>query len=138
MFAQDPNDLGSVRKAALAVLGKNQNTVGRNIEDAATTLDKFRLHSEFLKNIGRQTGGARQIISTRAIFDRDMHQSSPVLKRYPSLHIVLNSVRRHSRTRAQQVNAICLEQFFQLRGGLLRGLDELRFVVVDRVLRLEL
>jgi hypothetical protein len=69
------------------VLGKNQSTVGRNIEDAAATLDKFRLHSELPKNVGRQTGGARQIISTRAIFDRDMHQSSPVLKRYPSLHI---------------------------------------------------
>ena len=49
MFAQGLNDLGSVREAAFAVLGKNQNSVGRNIEDAAATLDKFRLHSEFSK-----------------------------------------------------------------------------------------
>jgi hypothetical protein len=87
LFAQDPNDLGSIRKAAFAVLGKNQNTVGGNIEDAAAAFEKFGLYSELLGNIGRQTGGARQIISTRAVFDRDMHQSSPVLKRYPSLHI---------------------------------------------------
>ena len=85
MFAQSLNDLGSVREAAFAVLGKYHNAVGCNIEDAAATLDKFRLHFEFLKNIGRQTGGARQIISTRAIFDRDMHQSSSVLR--PSLQI---------------------------------------------------
>jgi hypothetical protein len=87
LFAQSLNDLGSVRKAAFAVLGKNHDTINGNIENAAAAFDEFGLHSELLKNIGLQTGGARQIISTRAIFDRDMHQSSPVLKRYPSQHI---------------------------------------------------
>jgi hypothetical protein len=73
LLAQSLNDFRSVRESVFVVLGKNQNTISSNIEDAAATLDEVGLHSEFLKNFGRQTGGVRQIISTYAIFDRDMH-----------------------------------------------------------------
>jgi len=41
------------------VLGKNQNTVSGNFEDAVSTFDQFGLYSEFLRNFGRQTGGLR-------------------------------------------------------------------------------
>ena len=41
------------------MLGEYQSTISGDIEHAAGTSDKFRLHSEFLGELGRQTGGLR-------------------------------------------------------------------------------
>ena len=56
------------------MLGKYQGSIGDDIEDALDTSDEFGLHSEFRGDVGPQTGGLRQIVSTYAVGYGDTHR----------------------------------------------------------------
>jgi len=55
------------------VLGINQRAVRGNVEHTAAALDELGLHAELLGDFGRQTGGPREVASTAAVLDGDVH-----------------------------------------------------------------
>jgi len=60
--------------ASLGLLGENAATVDLDLEDAARRLDQLHVGVGVgLANFGRQTGGARLVVSDDAVFDRDPH-----------------------------------------------------------------
>ena len=67
------DDLDGVREPALAVFREYQNAVGDDIEHAVGAFDQLRLRLELLRDLGRQTGGPGQVVSTHAVGDGDMH-----------------------------------------------------------------
>jgi hypothetical protein len=58
------------------VLREDHLSVELDVEDAIIALDQARLYGELLLNLGRQTGGLRQVVSAYAVFDRDFHRIS--------------------------------------------------------------
>jgi len=62
-----------VGKSSFGLLGKNQLAVYEDFEDPASALDEFGLRTGLFLDGGRQTGGPREIISGRAIRDRNFH-----------------------------------------------------------------
>ena len=71
--AQQHDDFRVLRKAAGAVLGVQQRSVGGDVEYAAAALDQVGVDAEFLRDRGLQTGGLRAIVSGAAVFDGDFH-----------------------------------------------------------------
>ena len=63
-------------KLSCGVLGVDQTTVYGNIEYPPTSLDQRWLHTGFLFNTGRQTGGPWRVISLHTILDRYLHHES--------------------------------------------------------------
>ena len=62
------------------MLGEDQSAISDDIEDAVNASDEFGLHPELRGDLGRQTGGPRQIVSTYAVGYGDAHRgpcSSP-------------------------------------------------------------
>jgi hypothetical protein len=55
------------------VLGEHHRTIDDHIEDAATAADQLRFDPERLLQLGRQTGGSREVVSLNAVFDRYVH-----------------------------------------------------------------
>ena len=47
--------------------------ITENIEDAIAALDKLDINVRFCRELGLQTGGAGQVISTHAIGNADPH-----------------------------------------------------------------
>ena len=47
--------------------------VSDDFECAARARYELRRNADFVFNLGRQTGGPRQVVSTHAVFDRDLH-----------------------------------------------------------------
>lgn len=66
-------DFGCLRVSAFAVLGKDDRTIDRDVEDAVAALAKFRFYAQRFRYLGCQTGGPGQIISLAAISDGDVH-----------------------------------------------------------------
>jgi hypothetical protein len=55
------------------VLAPNLFAIDMDVKDSTGSFDQLRIHAELLFDLRRQTGGARQIISLRAEFDRNRH-----------------------------------------------------------------
>ena len=55
------------------MLRVDQRAVCRDVEYAGASLDELRLDAELARNIGRQTGGPREVVSLDAVLDRDAH-----------------------------------------------------------------
>ena len=72
-LAQSLDDFGGGRKAAGAVPRINQFTAGGNIEHAGGPFDELGLNAEYAFDFSRQTGGLRQIVSSRTVGDGDLH-----------------------------------------------------------------
>jgi len=60
------------------VLGVDQRAVRGNVEYTTAALDEFRLHVEFRGDLGRQTGGPGQVISTDAVLYGNAHGKAPM------------------------------------------------------------
>lgn len=65
------------RKAANLVFAPHFLVVDVHIKNAAAAGNEGGRRTEFLRNRLRQTGGSREVVSLRAVFDRDGH--GPVL-----------------------------------------------------------
>ena len=62
-----------VRPLAGLELGMNEFTIDANFKSTSARRDQFhRLDPRDVANCGRQTGGSRFIVSSRAVFDRDV------------------------------------------------------------------
>ena len=72
-FVQSLDDFGGGRKAAGAVPRINQFTARGNIEHASSAFDEVGFNADCLFDFRRQTGGLRQIVSSRAVGDGDLH-----------------------------------------------------------------
>jgi hypothetical protein len=69
-----PNDFVILGKPSLRVFRKQQLAVHRDIENPAVSAGQFRLDPQFALERGRQTGGLREVVSTTAVLDRDLHR----------------------------------------------------------------
>ena len=56
------------------MLGEDQSAISDDIEDAVNASDEFGLYPELRGDLGRQTGGPRQIVSTYAVGYGDAHR----------------------------------------------------------------
>jgi hypothetical protein len=56
-------------EAAELLLGEDHLVADGDLEDAARALDQLRLDAEALADVGRQTGGARVVVSGDAVLD---------------------------------------------------------------------
>jgi hypothetical protein len=72
-LAQRAQDFIAARVAAGALLGEYELAVRRDVEDAARSPDELGLDPERLPDLGRQTDGARQVVSGNAVGDGDLH-----------------------------------------------------------------
>ena len=72
-LAQSLEDFGGGRKAAGAVPRINQFTAGSNIEHAGGPFDELGFNTECAFDFRRQTGGLRQVVSSRAVGDGNLH-----------------------------------------------------------------
>jgi len=61
------------REATGLVLAEDQLTVLENVKNAAAARRQCTFHGEFLLQGVRQTGGLREVVSHRAVFDFDFH-----------------------------------------------------------------
>jgi hypothetical protein len=68
-FAQLGFDLAGHREAVGLLLGEDQLVVDGDFEDAPAAPDQLALDAELAFNLRRQTGGARVVVSHRAVFD---------------------------------------------------------------------
>jgi hypothetical protein len=59
------------------VLGVNHGAVSGDVEHASAALQKLGLNAQLFGDLGRQTGGARKVVSARAVLDRDAHDEAP-------------------------------------------------------------
>ena len=82
--AERADDLARFRKPLLGVLGEDQLAVDDHVEDPVGALDELGLDAERLLEFGRQTGGPRQVLSTRAVGDRDCHRSDVSSLQHPT------------------------------------------------------
>ncbi len=55
------------------MFGEDHRSVSNDIEDSLTAFDELGLDAERALDVGRQTGGSRQVLSTTAIGDGDLH-----------------------------------------------------------------
>src|SRR6187455_3044742 len=67
-----------LRKTARAVFRVDEDTVSLDIEYATAALDELRLHAKLARNVGRQTGGPRQIVSLHTVLDGNVHRRGSV------------------------------------------------------------
>jgi hypothetical protein len=61
------------------VLVEQQLAVEAHGEDAVAALDQLGPDGEALGDLGRQTGGARLVVSDDAVLDRQFRHSGPLL-----------------------------------------------------------
>lgn len=66
-------DVGRRWEAADGLLGKDQPAVDAHIEDAAVALDEFNRQTRLLLERSLQPGGLREVVSTHAVFDGQVH-----------------------------------------------------------------
>jgi hypothetical protein len=71
--AQCPDDLVIGWKAALVVLGEDDLAVDADVEDAAIAAGQLRVDAQLALDRGRQTGGPWEVVSARAVGDRQLH-----------------------------------------------------------------
>ena len=58
---------------SLRVLREDKVSIGDDVEDAVVAFDQLGFNSQFLRQPGPQTGGARKVVSAYAVRDRDVH-----------------------------------------------------------------
>jgi len=77
-------DLSGLREAAQLLLGEDEVVPHDDLEDTAPAAYELRLNAELLLDLGRQTGGARVVVSARAVLDGDVsgHGSPSFLLNY--------------------------------------------------------
>ena len=63
-----------LRKALLLVLGEQDLAVDDDIELARRPRDELRVDARLLLDLGRETRGARLVVSGLAVLDRDVHE----------------------------------------------------------------
>ncbi len=63
-----------IRKTPDGFLAENDISIGRDVKNAAAAGDELGFHAELLLNRLRQTGGSREVVSLRAVGDRDFHK----------------------------------------------------------------
>lgn len=63
-------------KTTNAIFGEKNLVVRHDIEDALAALHEGRFDSECLLDLSRQTGSLGQVVSKRAVGDRDLHADS--------------------------------------------------------------
>ena len=61
------------REPAGLMLGVDRRPIDDHIEDAAASADQLGVEAERLSNLGRQTGGPREIVSDAAVVNLDLH-----------------------------------------------------------------
>lgn len=69
-----PDHLVSLRKPPGLVLAEYQLPVRCHVEDSPAALDQLGLDAQRLLQLVRQTGGSRQVVSLRAVRDRNSHR----------------------------------------------------------------
>jgi hypothetical protein len=69
---QLPEDFAVFWEAALVVFAEDPFPVDNHVEDAAGALDQLRFNAARALDLGRQTGGPRQVVSLHAIGDADL------------------------------------------------------------------
>ena len=67
------DDLSLGGKASLIVFREDALVVDSDVEDAAASAHDLTVDSQFLLDLGRQTGGPRQIVSDAAVVDSYVH-----------------------------------------------------------------
>ena len=71
------DDLSRLRVPAEGELGVDQLTVDRHFERAPGALDQLhRSFGESLRDLGRQTGSPRVVVSDDAVLNSDLHHRS--------------------------------------------------------------
>jgi hypothetical protein len=60
------------------MLAENEAAIDLHVKDSAGSRDQLRLDATGLLDGGRQTGGAGQVVSLRAVGDADFHRATPV------------------------------------------------------------
>jgi len=85
-------DLLFLGEAAELLLGEDQLAVHADLEDAAARLDEVGLDAVLLLDLGRQTGGARLVVSNAAVLDANLRArgSLPVRHRGPPCQAAAN------------------------------------------------
>lgn len=81
-LAQRLKDFIGTRVTPLAVLREHELAVGRDVEDAATSLHELGLDAQSLPDLGRQTDGAWQVVSGHAVGDGDFHAERTMESRF--------------------------------------------------------
>jgi hypothetical protein len=71
--AQLLDDLALGGEAALFFLGEELPVIGGDDEDAAGAAHELGLDAEVLPDLGRQTGGAGEVVSNAAVVDSNVH-----------------------------------------------------------------
>lgn len=64
-----------IREPSCVMLREHELAVGDDIENAAMAFHEFDVEAELVADFGRQTGGLRQVASSDAIGDRNLHGS---------------------------------------------------------------
>jgi hypothetical protein len=73
LCANQPEHLAVVRKAPRGSLGKHQLSVDGDLEHAAVGGDQLAIGTQAIRELGRQTGGPRLVVSLAAVFDSNFH-----------------------------------------------------------------
>ena len=63
------DDLALAREAPFLLLGEERLVVGGDDEDAAGAADELGVDAELFLDLGRQTGGPREVVSNAAVVD---------------------------------------------------------------------
>ena len=75
------------REAILLVFAEDARIIDDDVEDAVAAPHQLGREAELFLDRGRQTGGLRQVVSTPAVVDGDLHEASIGTQRasaYPS------------------------------------------------------
>ena len=70
---QHSGNLAVFRKPIDVEFRKDLVAIDGDVENSMVTFDQFAVRREFPRDFGRQTGGLRQVVSTTAVGDRDLH-----------------------------------------------------------------
>jgi len=70
------DNLAGLGIAVVAVLGKDELAVGRDVEHAVRALRQLGVNPQGLLDLGSQTGRPRQVVSGNAVGDDDLHRPS--------------------------------------------------------------
>ena len=80
--ALHPELAQGIRRIYASMFGgtEDQLAIDKNVEDSASALHQLGVDTDLLLDRGRQTGGLREVVSGRAIRDRNLHHSASTAK----------------------------------------------------------
>jgi hypothetical protein len=79
-----PLDLPRFGKSAELLFGEDELVFYGNFKDSSAAFDELGLDAKILLDFRCQTGGARVVVSSRAVFDGNPHRRSPFRPNYRS------------------------------------------------------